>query len=209
MPRRIAFDTIGPIALPISLKDGRVVRIKLFVYRFPTNKIYYLAELGDLKRTQTPLVRIQSACSFAHILNSRRCDDKAQFDNAMFRVANSRGGLIIYAWPHEGRGVGMWDHARVYMEQDKGKDTVSSYETLGLTIDGRDYDDVVEILQTRGINKMRLLTNNPAKLEALRKQGFQVQREPIIVKLDYHNKSQIEAKVRKLGHLIPISKQSG
>jgi len=192
--------------LPALLSDGRVVDFKLFTYEFTQHAIYYVIEKGDVKNVPSPLVRIHSACSFAHVLNSQRCDDKAQLDEAMLKIAESEAGLIIYAWPHEGRGVGMWDHTRVYVKQDEGEDTVSAYEALGLPIDSRDYGDCINILKDFGLKKIQLMTNNPAKVEDVKQAGIEVVRIPLIARLDKYNESQIKVKIEKLGHFYDLEK---
>ena len=140
------FTKNGPMCLPCLLNDGSVAEFKLYVYRFDEN-LYYVIEKGSISNAKPPLVRIHSTCSFAHVFNSQRCDCKSQLDEAMAKIAQSDAGLIIYIWSHEGRGVGMWEHVKVYMEQDKGEDTVTSYQKLGLPVDSRDYSNAATILK--------------------------------------------------------------
>ncbi len=198
------FDKVGPMRLPSLLADGRVVNFKLFTYRFGADRIYFVVERGDVRNNTNPLVRLHSACSFAHVLNSQRCDDRFQLDEAMIKIAESKAGLVIYAWPHEGRGVGMWNHTRVYVEQDKGADTVSAYQVLGLPVDSRDYADTIKILQDYKISSMRLLTNNPRKVGAFERAGITITRKPLIARLTKHNESQLAVKVEKLGHYYDL-----
>jgi len=195
---------IGPFKLHCLLANGKVSTFKLSMYRFPVKRDYYVIERGNIKKSEKLLVRLHSACSFSAVFNSQRCDCQAQLEEAMIKISKSEAGLLIYAWPHEGRNIGMWNHVRVYIEQDKGKDTVSSYEVLGLPIDSRDYSDSIEILKDYGVKQVRLLTNNPRKVEALRKAGIKVTRVPLIPKLNKYNESQIRTKVKKLGHYFPI-----
>ncbi|OGN27519.1 MAG: hypothetical protein A3A33_04840 [Candidatus Yanofskybacteria bacterium RIFCSPLOWO2_01_FULL_49_25] len=203
--KKIPFEKIGPMRLPVLLADGRVENFKLYTYRFAKDGIYYVVEKGDVRNTLNPLVRMHSACSFGHVMNSQRCDDKFQLDEAFLKISESKAGLIIYIWPHEGRGVGMWDHTRVYMEQDKGEDTVSSYVALGLPVDSRNYHNAAAILKDYGITKMRLLTNNPKKVGALKNAGIKVTRIPLIARLSKYNESQIKVKVEKLGHYYDLA----
>lgn len=194
--------------LPASLINGQVAYFKLFTFRFPGEKIYSVIEKGNPRHAGNPLVRVQSACSFAHVFDSQRCDDRAQLDEAMAKIAESDNGLIIYAWPHEGRGVGMFDHTRVYMQQDRGEDTVTSYATLGLPIDARDFGDVVTILKDYKVKRMKLLTNSPSKINIFKKAKIQVTRVPLIAKLSKFNKAQLKAKIKKLGHFLDLKKAS-
>ena len=201
------FKKIGPMRLPSMLSNGKIANFKLYTYKFPNKEEYYVLEKGEVKNSKNPLVRIHSACSFAHVFNSQRCDCKYQLDEAMIKV-ESDDGLIIYAWSHEGRSIGKWDHTRVYMEQDKRQDTVTSYEVLGLPIDKRDYDDIIEILKDYQLKQIRLLTNNPKKIEPVENAGIKVIRVPLIAKLNKFNESQIKIKVKKLGHFPDIDNNS-
>jgi GTP cyclohydrolase II len=194
----------GPIKLPVLLVDRETIaNFKLYYFELPHSGGYYVLEKGEVKATEWPLVRIHSACNIAHIFNSQRCDCQAQLELAMQLMHHARRGLLIYIVNHEGRGVGPFNHIRVYQKQDEGFDTVDSYIELGLSIDQRGYDDVKQILDWFEIKRVRLLTNNPKKIESLARMGFEVQREPLIAKLHKYNQSQIKAKIKKLGHLIP------
>ena len=192
--------------LPVLLSNHKAANFNLFLYRFADTQDYYVIEHGNIKNSKEPLVRIHSACSFAHVFNSQRCDCQAQLDLAMLNIAKHRCGLLIYAWQQEGRAVGFWNHVRVYMEQDKGEDTVSSYEVLGLPIDSRDYNDAVQILRDYKIYNLKLLTNNPKKIEALTDAGIKVKRAPLQTKVNKNNRSQIKVKINKLGHILTMGK---
>lgn len=198
------FKKVGPMRLPSLLMNGEVVNFNFYTYWFPKDGYYYVIEKGEIKKSKSPLVRIHSACSFAHIFNSQRCDCEAQLEEAMLKIAQSNAGLIIYAWPHEGRQVGMWNHTKVYMKQDKGEDTVSSYEILGLPVDARNYKNCIEILKDYGIKRIRLLTNNPRKIKPLETAGLKVIRVPLTARLTKYNESQIKTKIEKLGHFYDL-----
>jgi GTP cyclohydrolase II len=120
-------------------------------------------------------------------------------------VHRARIGLILYVVDHEGRGVGAFNHVRVYQKQDEGYDTIHSYLTLGLPVDSRDYSEIEDVLKWFKLKQIRLLTNNPKKISALEKMNIEIRREPLITKLHKYNKSQIEFRIKKLGHLIPLS----
>jgi GTP cyclohydrolase II len=198
---------VGPIKLPVLICKRLISNFRLYLFRF-SNGDYYVLEKGNVKKREWPLVRIQSACFLAHIFNSLRCDCKAQFDMAMSLIHEEGKGLLIYAFAQEGRGVGPFDHVRVYQKQDEGFDMVDSYIELGLPIDPRDYTEIGDILEWFMIKKLKLLTNNPSKIESLERMQFEVKRVPLIPKLNKYYKSQIEVKIKKLGHLIPLSKIS-
>lgn len=191
----------GPMKLPVLLSKKGISHFKLYLFRFQKND-YYVVEKGNVTGVAWVLVRLHSACNIAHIFHSERCDCQAQLELAMRKIDRARKGLIIYIINHEGRGVGSFDHIRVYQEQDKGLDTVDSYLALHLPVDQRDYSGVKPILTWFNLKKIRLLTNNPKKMESLKKLRFKVQRMPLIPKLTKFNQSQIKTKVEKLGHLI-------
>lgn len=199
------FKIAGPIRLPALIGKQTVVQFKLYVFRLPKGD-YYVLEKGDVKGSVWPLVRVHSACNTAQIFHSQRCDCHAQLEMAMQLIHAARQGIIIYALNHEGRGVGLFDHIRVYQKQDEGLDTLESYLALGLPVDARSYDEIKVILRWFALEKIRLLTNNPKKIDALEKMGVVVHRKPLVAKLHRYNKSQIEFRIRKLGHLIPAAK---
>jgi GTP cyclohydrolase II len=197
------FQTVGPIRLPVFLTRVGVSEYRLYLFRFPLGDIYAL-EKGEVKGSLLPLVRMHSACNLAHLFGSQRCDCQAQLELALELIHHERKGLLVYVMNHEGRGAGALDHVRVYEMQDKGYDTVDAYEVLGLPIDARTYIDAACVLQWFGLHSVRLLTNNPKKIEALERQGFTITRQPLIATLNPYNESQLKAKVEKLGHLIPL-----
>lgn len=197
------FQVAGPIRLPVEMSHIGVSEFKLYIFRFKDGDIYAL-EKGQTRNSDWLLVRVHSACNLAHIFNSQRCDCQPQLDLALELIHHARKGLLIYIMNHEGRGVGAFDHVRVYEKQDEGFDTVDSYTELGLPVDKRDYKQAGEVLNWFDIKKIRLLTNNPEKIKAMRECGLEIKREPLITELSSYNESQIKAKVKKLGHLIPL-----
>jgi GTP cyclohydrolase II len=190
---------IGPFRLPSKLPSGSVENFDLYYYTYKGDPYYVLIK-GERDKKQAPLVRIHSACSFGNVFHSQRCDCGEQFDTALEYIAKE-GGILIYAWNHEGRSVGFENHVRVYMKQDEGFDTYDSYLKLGLPVDQRDYSGCVKILENLGVTTVRLLTNNPRKLDGLTKCGLTVERVPLTVKLNHFNESQLTIKKEKLGHL--------
>ena len=196
----------GPMNLPVLLNEKRPSQFKLYIFRLPDSD-YYVVEKGDVRGNDPVLVRVHSACNIAHIFHSERCDCEAQLQLAMKLIDKSKNGLLIYIVNQEGRGVGPFDHIRVYQEQDKGFDTVDSYLNLHLPVDKRDYSGVKPILKWFNIKRIDLLTNNPKKIESLKKLGFLVKRKPLIPKLTRFNQSQIKAKIEKFGHLMPYPKK--
>lgn len=194
---------LGPFRLPSMLSTGNVEEFKLFFYQIE-GELFYVLVKGEQEGKENVLVSIRSACSFGHVFHSQRCDCQEQLDKAMQLIAKE-GGILIYALDHEGRGVGFENHVRAYMKQDEGFDTVDSYLELGLPIDKRDYSSCASILEQFGIKKIRLLTNNPRKVNSLENYGIKVERVSLPVKLSKFNESQIRVKKEKLGHLYELN----
>lgn len=198
----------GPIKLPALLENGEMGDFRLYLFSM-RGGLYYVLEKGDARGKEWPLLRVHSACNIAHIFHSQRCDCYPQLRLAMSRMEEEGCGLLIYVLNHEGRAVGAFDHMRVYQKQDEGFDTVDSFIELGLPVDKRKYNAIKPILDWFNIRSVRLLTNNPKKIEAMERLGFEVKREPLIAKLSKYNQSQISVKVKKLGHLIPYPDNGG
>lgn len=120
-----------------------------------------------------PLVRVHSECLTGDVLGSQRCDCGPQLERSLERVG-AEGGLVLYLRGHEGRGVGLAEKLRAYALQDRGLDTVDAQVELGLPVDARDYVAAAGILTDLGVDGIRLLTNNPAKVDGLRSFGVDV-----------------------------------
>ena len=146
-----------------------------------------------------PLVRVHSECLTGDTLGSLKCDCGEQLDYALKTIAKE-GGLLIYH-RQEGRNIGLFNKVNAYALQDKGFDTIEANHQLGFSADERTYDIVKKILNHFGINKLKLLTNNPKKIEAI--EGAEVvERIPIIIKPNSKNKFYLETKKEKMGHLL-------
>ncbi|GAA4794591.1 GTP cyclohydrolase II [Rothia endophytica] len=122
---------------------------------------------------QAPLVRIHSECATGDIFGSYRCDCGPQLEQALEMMAE-QGGVLIYMRNHEGRGIGLVNKLRAYALQDAGLDTLDANLSLGLPADARDYTQAVVMIKELGIRQLRLLTNNPAKAEALEELGLTI-----------------------------------
>lgn len=149
-----------------------------------------------------PLVRIHSQCLTGDVFHSLRCDCRAQLELALYQIAGEGRGLLIYEH-QEGRGIGLMNKLRAYELQDSGADTVEANEQLGFRADHREYQLPGSILQHFGIAEVRLMSNNPDKIEALERSGVRVvervpcQVEPVATTQDY-----LRTKKEKLGHLL-------
>lgn len=150
---------------------------------------------------QPLLVRIHSACSTGDIFGSSYCDCHAQLHHALERISEE-GGLLIYL-DQEGRGIGLFNKIKAYALQQQGVDTVEANEQLGLPVDPRSYYIPAQILKHRGVNAIRLLTNNPKKISGLINYGFSgVSQEKMPIFVTPHNERYLTTKKEKLDHTI-------
>jgi GTP cyclohydrolase II len=147
-------------------------------------------------------VRLHSACLTGDVFGSRRCDCGDQLRLALTQLTRHGGGIILYL-EQEGRGLGLPNKLRAYQLQETGLDTVDANTTLGFDDDERDYGAAVRMLQLLGCTRVRLLTNNPAKLEGLSKAGIDVfGRVPLQGPVNVHNRRYLAAKAARAGHQL-------
>lgn len=155
----------------------------------------------NLDTSQPVLVRIHSECMTGDVFHSRRCDCGEQLDRAL-ELATEQGGVVIYL-RQEGRGIGLINKLKAYNLQDKGFDTATANTHLGFEVDARQYDLAVDILHDLGIRRIRLLTNNPLKIEALENAGIEVtSREPLVIEPKAENAAYLRTKRELMGHLL-------
>ena len=146
------------------------------------------------------LVRVHSECLTGDVLGSMRCDCGSQLQRAMELIEESGAGIIIYLRDQEGRGIGLSEKIRAYELQDQGLDTVEANLALGHDVDERDFNDAAEILRLLGIFNVKLLTNNPIKLQTLQEAGIQVSSQTLHGERNPFNQRYIDTKRERLGH---------
>lgn len=163
--------------------------------------------LGDVASSQPVLGRIHSECLTGDALFSLRCDCGFQLEAAMKAIAKEGRGVLLYL-RQEGRGIGLLNKIRAYALQDNGADTVEANEQLGFPADMRKYDMCLPMLKHLGIRAIKLMTNNPQKISALRELGIQVvEREPIEFGRNRYNQNYLATKACKMGHLLGLQHQ--
>jgi GTP cyclohydrolase II len=151
---------------------------------------------------KAPLVRVHSQCLTGDVFTSQRCDCRAQLELALRKIGAATYGILLYL-PQEGRGIGLMNKLRAYELQDRGMDTVEANENLGFAADSRDYSFSAAVLRKLGIRRVRLLSNNPDKVEQLEKAGIRVvERIPCQARASRSTRSYLTTKKTKLGHLL-------
>jgi len=149
-----------------------------------------------------PLVRIHSQCLTGDVFHSLRCDCRQQLELALSMITEEGAGILIYE-QQEGRGIGLMAKLQAYELQDAGLDTVEANERLGFKADQRAFALPAEMLKALGVTRVRLLSNNPDKVEALERAGVQVvERVPCEVTASPHAEEYLKTKKEKLGHLF-------
>ncbi|WZO96364.1 GTP cyclohydrolase II [Isosphaeraceae bacterium EP7] len=188
--------------LPTRYGRGKIVGYR--IEHEPGNEPVAIV-IGDLASKAAPLIRIHSSCFTGDLLDSLRCDCGDQLHMAMAMIAEEGVGALIYL-PQEGRGIGLIEKIRAYHLQDQGMDTVEANLALGHRADQRDYGVGLQILQDLGLSKVRLLTNNPKKMDAfvIHGHGLEVVGQvPIVAHDEPDRRAYLEAKRSKMGHLLP------
>lgn len=149
-----------------------------------------------------PLVRVHSQCLTGDVLNSLRCDCRAQLELSLKEIGKAPAGILLYL-PQEGRGIGLMNKLRAYELQDQGMDTVEANESLGFAADAREYDFPAQILKQLGVTQIRLLSNNPEKVRQLEAAGVKVvERVPCQPRISKISRAYLQTKKKKMGHLL-------
>ena len=194
-------DRIAEADLPT--KWGRF-RIIAYGVKFEPQQPLVLV-MGDVAAAAAPLVRLHSSCFTGDLLDSLRCDCGDQLHMALEMIAREGVGVLVYL-PQEGRGIGLVEKIRAYQLQDRGLDTVEANLALGYKADSRDYGIGIQILKDLGLQRVRLLTNNPKKTDAFIYGGFElevVDQVPILPPVNEFNERYLATKREKLGHRFP------
>jgi len=157
---------------------------------------------GKLNGKVAPLVRVHSQCLTGDVLTSLRCDCRAQLELSLRKIGQAPSGILLYL-PQEGRGIGLMNKLRAYELQDDGMDTVEANESLGFAADTREYDFPAKILKKLGATRIRLLSNNPDKVQQLEAAGVRVvERVPCQPRVSQISRAYMQTKKRKMGHLL-------
>jgi GTP cyclohydrolase II len=175
---------------------------EIVAFRSDLDATEHVALLIGEPGTTPPVVRIHSECLTGDVLGSLKCDCGPQLDDALAEIAGSGWGILLYL-RQEGRGIGLINKLRAYALQDQGFDTVDANVRLGFADDERDFEVAAKMLELLGRSRVRLLTNNPAKVAALESSGIEVvERLPLKIALNPHNQAYLDTKKRRSGHQL-------
>ncbi|MER3426485.1 MAG: GTP cyclohydrolase II [Pyrinomonas sp.] len=196
--RNLSVERIATARLPTAVGEFMVAG-----YRSLTSDEEFVALFkGDLRPDVPTLVRIHSQCLTGDVFGSKKCDCGQQLHRAMELIEREGRGAIVYQL-QEGRGIGILNKIRAYALQDQGADTVEANERLGLGVDLREYRQCAEILLDLGLRRVRVMSNNPAKIRALRRAGLEVvERVPLEVEPHEAAMHYLRTKKHKMGHLL-------
>jgi len=197
-------DWTAQTILPIEFQ-GRELKLEARAYQGiePHCQAMVLINRNNPAPGELPVVRVHSGCVTGDIFHSLRCDCYPQLQASMEVITSSPLGVMIYLPYHEGRGIGLVNKIRTYALQDQGYDTVDANLAIGVPAEARDYDLAAHILFDLGFSRIRLLTNNPAKVEALRAEGVTVvEQRSLIVKASPYNKKYLATKKERMAHML-------
>ncbi|MGY8754586.1 MAG: GTP cyclohydrolase II [Candidatus Poseidoniales archaeon] len=176
-------------------------KIRVF-HEASTGHDHVALTIGDMKGPDPVLVRVHSECLTGDVFRSLRCDCGPQLDGALEQIAKKGWGVVLYL-RQEGRGIGLHAKIQAYHLQDKGADTLDANLMLGLPADARDYRIASTMLNSLGVAKVCLLSNNPDKVSQLESHGIIVhERMPLLVGVGVDNRDYLQTKADKMGHQI-------
>jgi GTP cyclohydrolase II len=199
-PRTLSVERVATAQLPTEIGDFKIAAYRSLI----SDEEFVVLIKGDLQPEIPTLVRIHSQCLTGDVFGSTKCDCGRQLRRAMEMIEEEGRGAIVYQH-QEGRGIGILNKTRAYALQDAGADTVEANLQLGLDVDLRDYRQCAEILFDMGLCRVRVLSNNPLKIQALREAGMEiVERVSIEVERVESTAAYLRTKKEKLGHLLDL-----
>lgn len=170
----------------------------------PDGKEHVAVVKGKVNGETSVPLRLHSECLTGDALGSLKCDCREQLETALTSLGRKKNGVLLYL-RQEGRGIGLTNKIRAYSLQDHGYDTIEANRFLGFPEDLRDYDIAADMIRLLGVKSVKVLTNNPNKIEQLKKHGINVVgRIPSIVRPNRHNKNYLKTKKEKAGHLLKL-----
>ena len=196
----VTVERVAVAHLPTQWGDFQIAGYRSLI----SDEEYVVLFKGEMRRDVPTLVRIHSQCLTGDVFGSAKCDCGKQLHLTMQMIEKEGRGAIVYQ-QQEGRGIGILNKIRAYALQDRGADTVEANEQLGLAVDARDYQQCAEILFDLGLCKVKVISNNPQKLQAVEDAGLKiVERVSIEVDSAEEAAGYLRTKKEKLGHLLQL-----
>lgn len=187
---------------PLPTRHG-TFDVRVFRYADDPDKEHLAVISGDVRGLHDVPVRVHSECLTSEVLGSLKCDCREQLEFALGHIAKKGPGVVLYL-RQEGRGIGLANKIRAYALQAAGVDTVDANRHLGLPDDSRSYESAAAMLKHLGVRSVRLMTNNPEKVKALRELGIAVrERVPVLIQPNPHSRSYLQAKQTRMNHALP------
>ena len=197
-----SIERVAVADLPTEWGDFQIAGYRSLI----SEEEYVVLFKGDMKRDVPTLVRIHSQCLTGDVFGSTKCDCGEQLHTTLQMIQQEGRGAIVYQ-QQEGRGIGILNKIRAYALQDQGADTVEANVRLGLAVDLRDYRQCAEILFDLGLCKVKVVSNNPLKLQALEEAGLKiVERVSIEVESAENAAGYLRTKKEKMGHLLDLKR---
>jgi GTP cyclohydrolase II len=198
----LTVERVAVARLPTEWGDFQIAGYRSLI----SDEEFVVLFKGDLKPDVPTLVRIHSQCLTGDVFGSTKCDCGSQLHRTLQMIQQEGLGAVVYQ-QQEGRGIGILNKIRAYALQDKGADTVEANERLGLAVDLREYRQCAEILFDLGLCKVRVVSNNPLKLQALEEAGLKiVERVSIETDPSKNAEKYLRTKKEKLGHLLDLTR---
>lgn len=196
-------ERVAEARLPTEMGEFRLIGYRSLI----SNEEFVVLGRGQFQPERPTLARIHSQCMTGDVFGSTKCDCGQQLKTAMKLIAAENCGAIVYQ-QQEGRGIGIINKIRAYALQDAGADTIEANQRLGLEVDLRHYEQCAEILSDLGLHRVRLISNNPEKIEALKRCGLEiVERVPLEIKFHRSLARYLRTKREEMGHLINLPEE--
>lgn len=193
-------ERVAEARLPTEMGEFRLIGYRSLI----SNEEFVVIARGQFRADRPALVRIHSQCLTGDVFGSTKCDCGQQLKAAMKLIADENSGAIVYQ-QQEGRGIGIINKIRAYALQDAGADTIEANRRLGLPVDLRRYEECAEILADLGLRRIKRMSNNPEKIEALKRGGLEiVESVPLHIKFHRSLARYLRTKRDQMGHLINL-----
>ncbi len=199
-PESKTVEKVADARLPTEFGEFRIAGYKSLI----SDEEFVCVYKGDLNENVAAPVRIHSQCLTGDVFHSTKCDCGPQLQHAMETIAKEGRGAVVYQH-QEGRGIGILNKIKAYALQDEGADTIEANERLGLEVDLREYGQCVEILKDLGLKRVKFMSNNPEKIQAIKDGGLEIiERVPIEFEPSEDTENYLSVKKFQMGHILNL-----